>query len=449
MLYNHPLMDGIRYDLLLTNAHVLTMDSAGTQHSPGFVAVMGSKIAATGPMDKAPPAKSAAEVMDCSGCVVLPGLINCHTHLPMVYFRGMADDLALMDWLNNHIWPAEQRFLTPDFVYQATQLAVAECIKSGVTCVNDMYIFAADVARACSDSGLRAYVGEGVIDMPTAAAADWRAGKRLTEELIGQYRDHPLITPTVCAHAPYTCPPEVMRELHGVAQDHGLLYHTHVHESEFESDAIVWGRDDESPLHSLKRIGVLGPRMVAAHCVWVSDHDVAHMHDFDCGVAHCPTSNMKLGNGIAPVSSMLEGNVAVGIGTDGAASNNNLNIWEEIHLAALCAKYAYKDPTVVPASQALRFATSRAARLLHDDGIGVLAEGKCADIVVVEMDSMHQTPKFNHPDAVYAQLVYSTQAHDVRDTIVNGNVLLRHRHLTRIDEAELMAKAQEWVKANF
>ena len=442
-------MDSIRYDLLLTNAHVLTMDAKRTRYANGYIAVKGSHIALVGPMGEAPAAKLAAEVIDCSGCVVLPGLINCHTHLPMVYFRGMADDLPLMDWLQNHIWPAEQKFLNPEFVYESTLLAAAECIKSGVTCINDMYPFASDVGRACADAGLRAYVGEGVIEMPTASAPDWQAGKRLTEELIREFRGHSLVNPTVCVHAPYTCSPKVYQELHGLAREHDLLFHTHVHENEHEPDSIEWGKDDESVIHSLKRIGVLGPKMIAAHCVWISDHDIGHMHDMDCGVAHCPTSNMKLGNGIAPVYSMLEADLAIGVATDGAASNNNLNLWEEIHLAALVAKFAYKDPTVVPAPEALAFATSRAARLLHDESIGVIEQGRHADLVVVEMDRLHQTPSFSHPDAVYAQLVYSTQAHDVRDTIVNGNVLLRHRHFTRLDEAELKARAREWAKQNY
>jgi len=442
-------MEGEKYDLLLTHAHVLTMDEAGTQQPNGFVAVRGNSIAALGAMADCPPNGQAGETIDCAGCVVLPGLINCHTHLPMVYFRGMADDLPLMDWLKRHIWPAEREFLDPQFVYDATRLAVAECLRSGVTCVNDMYIYAADVARACVDSGLRAFIGEGVVDAPTASAPTWRDGLRLTEELIAQYKGHPMITPTVCPHAPYSCPPELLTALHGVAQQHGLLYHIHLHESEAEPDSIEWGKDDESPLHSLKRIGVLGPRMVAVHCVWISDHDVTHMHEFDCGVAHCPTSNMKLGNGIAPVHSMIEGEIPVGVGTDGAASNNNLNLWEEIHLAALSAKAVYKNPEVVPAETALSFASRRAAQLLHADHIGVIEAGRRADLAVVEMGRIYQAPLFHHEDAIYSQLVYSTQGGDVRDTIVDGKVLMRDRRLTQLDEMELKAKAQAWVDQHF
>jgi 5-methylthioadenosine/S-adenosylhomocysteine deaminase len=438
-------MEGARFDLLFTNAHILTMDGRDTQFAAGYLATNGSDIVALGPMSECPPANQAAETIDCAGCFLLPGLINCHTHLPMVYFRGMADDIALKSWLEDHIWPAERRYLNPDFVYQSTLLAAAECLKCGVTCVNDMYIYADSVARACSDAGLRAFVGEGVIQYPTASAPTWQDGRRLTEELIAKYQDHPLITPTVCVHAPYSCTPEILQAMHAVAREHELLYHIHLHENEQEPDSIDWGREDESPTHSLLRIGVLGPRMVAVHCVWISDHDIGHMQEHDCGVAHCPTSNMKLGNGVAPVHSMIEGNLAVGVGTDGAASNNNLNLWEEIHLSALTAKAAYKNPEVVPAQQALSFATSRAAQLLQAPHIGSLAVGKRADLVVVEANRLHLSPRYSHPDAPYALLVYSAQAAEVRDTVVDGKVLLRNRELTQLDEKELIATAQQWV----
>jgi 5-methylthioadenosine/S-adenosylhomocysteine deaminase len=438
-------MEGAKCDLLFTNAHVLTMDEMGTQHRPGYVAVEGNTIMSLGPMSECPPSGQAGEVIDCAGCYVLPGLINCHTHLPMVYFRGMADDIALEPWLKEHIWPAERQFLNPEFVYEATLLAAAESLKCGVTCVNDMYIFADSVAQACRDAGLRAFVGEGVIQYPTSSAPTWEDGRRLTEELIAKFDDDPLITPTVCAHAPYSCTPEILRAMHAVAQEHQLLYHIHLHESELEPDSIEWGKDDESPTHSLMRIGVLGPRMVAAHCVWISDHDIGHMYEHDCGVAHCPTSNMKLGNGIAPVHSMIEGDLAVGLGTDGAASNNNLNLWEEIHLAALAAKAAYKNPEVVPAYQALSFATSRAAQLLHADHIGQLTAGRRADIVVVETDRLHSVPRYHHAKAPYASLVYAHQAAEVRDTVVDGQLLVRRGKLTRMDEERLISKAQRYV----
>jgi 5-methylthioadenosine/S-adenosylhomocysteine deaminase len=256
-------------------------------------------------MEELAPDIAAAQRIDCADCAVLPGLVNAHTHLPMSYFRGMADDLPLMTWLQQHIWPAEKQHLSPSFVYEATVFAAAECIKCGVTCVNDMYLFAADVARACADAGLRAFVGEGVISYATPSAPTWADGVRLTRELIAQYSGHSLITPTVCAHAPYSCSVEVLQALHGLAQEHRLLFHTHLSETFDEADRIDWAPNEESPAHAMQRIGVLGPRMIAAHCVWVDDHDLHHMREQGCGVAHCPASNAKLGSGIAPVHSMV------------------------------------------------------------------------------------------------------------------------------------------------
>lgn len=442
-------MSGHSYDLLLTGAHVLCMDGAGTQYPDGYVAVRGGGIAAVGPLSALPPDAATTQRIDCTGCAVLPGLINAHTHLPMSYFRGMADDLQLMDWLEQHIWPAETRHLNPEFVYEATLFAAAECIKCGVTCVNDMYLFAADVARGCADAGLRAFVGEGVINYPTPSAPTWRDGVRLTRELISAYAQHPLITPTVCAHAPYTCSVELLQSLHGLAEQHGLLFHTHMSETFDEADRIDWAPNEESPVHAMQRVNVLGPRMIAAHCVWVDDHDLHHMQEFGCAVAHCPASNLKLGSGIAPVHSMVEAAVPVGIGTDGAASNNNLNLWEELHMAALLAKGVYKSAEVVPAPVALSFATSQGAKALGADHIGTLAPGKRADIVVVDLDGLHLAPRYPHATAVMGHLVYSAQAADVRDTIINGEVLLRDRKLTRLDEAELKAKARAWVARYF
>lgn len=442
-------MSGHSYDLLLTNAHVLCMDQAFTQHPQGFIAVAGTDIAAVGPMTALPVDAAATVHIDCTDCAVLPGLVNAHTHLPMVYFRGMADDLPLRAWLEQHIWPAEKKFLNPAFVYEATLFAAAECIKCGVTCVNDMYLFAADVARACAAAGLRAFVGEGVIDNATPSAPTWRDGVRLTRELIAAYKDHPLITPTVCAHAPYSCSVDLLQTLSALAQEHRLLFHTHMSETFDEADSIDWAPNEESPAHAMQRIGVLGPRMIAAHCVWVDDHDLGHMRQQGCSVAHCPTSNAKLGSGIAPVHSMVEASVPVGLGTDGAASNNNLNLWEELHMAAVLAKGVYKSAEVVPAPIALSFATNQGAAALGASHFGTLAAGKRADIVVTELSGLHLAPRYPHAGAVPSHLVYSAQAADVRDTIINGEVLLREHKLTRLDEAELKAKARAWVAANF
>jgi len=436
------------YDILLTHATVMTMDGIASVIDDGFVAIKDGKIGTLGPAAQAP-ADAADTAIDCRGCLVLPGLINSHTHLAMSYFRGIADDLNLDDWLTKHIFPAEAKYLNPEFVYSASLLGLAESFKCGVTCINDMYLFAADVARACQDAGMRAFVGEGVTKFPTPSAPTWKDGVKLTQRLLEQFTGDGLVTATVCPHAPYTCTPEILLELHGLAVEQDALYHIHLHETAGEPDKIDWADAEDSPTHTLMHLGVLGPKAIAAHCVWVDDHDLGHMREGGCSVAHCPTSNLKLGSGIAPVHSMVEAGVSVGVGTDGAASNNNLNIWEEIHLAALLAKGVYKDASVVPATSALGFATCEGARALWAESFGSIETGKLADLIVVELDGLHMTPLYPHPGALESELVYAAQARQVRDTIVNGKVVMRNRELKTLDEEKLAADAQAWVDANF
>jgi 5-methylthioadenosine/S-adenosylhomocysteine deaminase len=416
-------------------------------------------------------------VIDCAGCIVMPGLINCHTHLPMVAFRGLADDLPLMEWLTKHIWPAEARQLSPQFCHDATLLAAAECIRGGVTCVNDMYLFERDVARALADAGLRGIVGEGVIQFPTPSAKTWQDGRRLTAELLAEYAGHPLIEPSATCHAPYSCTPEILQSVHALAAEHGALFHIHLHETQAEPQHIAWLEPGETPTAGLARLGVLGPRTLAAHCVWCNPADIALLAAHGCGVAHDPQSNLKLASGVMPLAAMLDAGVAVGIATDGAASNNNLNLWEELQLAALLAKGAgclerrstdplsgnaalksrapqaangrpplqENDARRVPAAQAVALATREAARALGRRDIGVLAPGLRADIAVVDTRAPHLAPLYPHADAVYSVLAYSAQASDVRDVCVEGRLVMRGRQLLTLDEVEVMQRVQREV----
>lgn len=436
-------------DLLFTNARILTMDAQATQYESGFVAVQGSKVSGVGQLADLPDHTSATQVIDCSNCVLLPGLINTHTHQPMVYFRGMADDITLMDWLTKHIWPAEAKFLSADFVYQASLLAAAESIKGGVTTINDMYPFAMQVGKACADAGLRAFVGEGVVDAATPSGDNWQAQLSLAQAVFSEFRGHPLVTATACAHAPYSCSIDLLQAVHSLAQENGALFHLHLHETQGEPDMINWSGAGKTPTQALKGIGVLGPKLVAAHGVWLNGQDIKLLRDNNCAVAHCPSSNLKLGSGIAPVHNMVEAGLTVGVGTDGAASNNNLNLWEELTLAAMLAKGRELNPEVIPAQTALRFATSAAAKVLCCDSIGSIETGKQADLIVVELGGLNMVPLYPHGEAIYSQLVYSAQASGVRDTVVAGKILMRKRELLTLDEAELCAKAQEWIAENF
>lgn len=448
--------------LLLQGGRVLCLDESGTQYACGWVLLRGERIEAVGEGDD-PPTSSGAdtgadsggteaaatgvvEIINCSGCVVMPGLINCHTHLPMVYFRGLADDLPLEVWLREHIWPAESKQLNPDMVYGATQLAAAECIRGGTTCVNDMYLFEHSVAQALADCGLRALVGEGVLSFPTPSASGPEAGLALTEKLLADWGGHPLITPTVAPHAPYTCSAELLQSLSAIARAADAPLHIHLHETQAEPGMIRWREGDESPAEGLHRIGVLGGHCICAHCVHLRQRDMALMAAAGASSAHCPQSNLKLASGIAPLREMLAAGMDVGVGTDGAASNNNLSMWEEVQLAALLAKGGREmDATAVPARTALELATRRAARTVKRSDIGTLAPGMLADIIVVSLDAPHLAPLYEDEHAVYSHLAYSAQASDVRDTIVHGKVLMRDRRLLTLDEGQVKRDAWEWL----
>lgn len=439
--------------LLLAGGHVVCMDELGRQYPGGFVAVEGSRITALGPAAEAPHA-AGWELIDCAGCIVMPGLINCHTHLPMVYFRGLADDLPLHEWLTQHIFPAEGRHLSADFVHQATLLAAAECILSGTTCVNDMYLFELEVAHALDRAGLRGIVGEGVIGFPTASAPSWQDGLRLSLELAADFAGHARIQPGFAAHAPYTCDVELLSTLYNTAKSKDALFHIHLHETHAEPGMMGWALEGESPTAALRRIGAFGERLIGAHGVWLSEDDISLLAAGGCSIAHCPCSNLKLASGIAPVPELLAAGVPVGLGTDGAASNNNLNLFEDLHTAALLPKGAHRDPsrldaTRLPARTAVELATRLAAKALKRSDIGLLAPGMLADIIVLDATAPHLSPRYSHEGAVYSHLAYSAQASDVRDVIVHGTELMRSRRLLTLDAAALSRQAQQWVAANY
>jgi 5-methylthioadenosine/S-adenosylhomocysteine deaminase len=443
------------------------MDSALTVHDPGYVAVRDGLVIAVGavggtighcPDSGFGEQPHPATTIDCTGCIVLPGLINCHTHLPMVAFRGLADDLPLMEWLTKHIWPAEARMLSPQFCRGATLLAAAECVRGGVTCVNDMYLFEAAIGDALEQAGLRGIIGEGVIKYPTPSAPDWRAGRVLTTDLLAQYTGHSLIEASVTCHAPYSCTPEILQAMHALACEYSALFHIHLHETHSEPAQIDWLRDAETPTAGLARLGVLGPRTLAAHCVWCNPDDIALLAEHRCGVAHDPQSNLKLASGVMPLTAMLDAGVAVGIATDGAASNNNLNLWEELQLAALLAKGAAHcagtdgglpllDARAVPACQAVALATRDAARALGRRDIGTLAPGLRADICVVDTRAPHLQPRHPGAGSAYALLAYSAQSSDVRDVCVEGKLLMRGRQLLTLDADEAAARVQRMIRS--
>ena len=400
-------------DLLLTNAVVLTMDPQYNQYSPGAVAITGDSIVAVGDIAGE---YTAAQTVDCLGRVLMPGLVNAHTHAPMTLLRGLADDLRLDVWLLGYMMPVEREFVNPDFVRLGTGLACAEMIRSGVTTYADMYYYEAAVAQATADAGMRALCGQTVLKFPTPDARSYEDSLALAREFIVQWKDHPLIVPAVSPHAPYTCTPEILQACAALAVEFDVPLHTHISETLLEVDNSR--REHGMPVVPwVKRNQLLEAKLLAAHCVHIDEGEMRTLKNAGAGIAHNPTSNLKLASGVAPVTQMLQYGLNVGIGTDGPASNNDLDMFTEVHLAAILAKGISGDPTVLPARQALTMATRLGARALHIGHLtGSLAPGKRADLILVDIETLHNTPAFRRdPNAIYAQVVYAAKAIGIAD----------------------------------
>ncbi len=430
-------------DLILKGGIVVTMNDAGDVFDPGAVVVQGDHIVAVGP-EAVAAQYSARETVDCAGQAVIPGLVNAHTHLPMTLLRGLADDRRLDVWLLGYMMPVEREFVNPDFVRLGTLLACAEMIRSGVTCFADMYYFEEDVAWAVVEAGLRGLCTQTVLKFPSPDAASYEESLEASRDFIRRWKGHPLVVPGVAPHAPYTCTEDILRACAELAVEFDVPLHIHIAETAQEVEDSR--REHGMPVVPwVKKQGVLEARVLAAHCVHIDAGEMRTLRNAGAGVAHNPTSNLKLSSGIAPVKQMLEVGLHVGIGTDGPASNNDLDMFEEMRLAALLAKGVSGDPTALPAKQALALATIEGARALHmGDITGSLEPGKRADIAIVNLSGLHQTPKFGHEaNAIYAQLVYTGKSSDVAHVLCNGRWLMRDRRLLTLDEGDLAVQAQE------
>jgi 5-methylthioadenosine/S-adenosylhomocysteine deaminase len=364
----------------------------------------------------------------------------------MACFRGLADDLSLMQWLHEYIFPVEAK-LTGGIVYQATLLSLAEMIKSGTTSFSDMYLFAKDVARAAQKSGMRAWIGEVLHDFPSPNYGEVAAGYQYVEELFAMFSGHPLINITVAPHAVYTCSPELLKNLKNIADKHDALYSIHLAENEEEMKGSQ-ERHGASPVMHLENLGLLDGRVVADHCVMLTDEEIALLARRGVKVAHCPESNMKLASGIAPVPRMLAAGLSVGLGTDGSASNNNVDMFGEMNSAAKLHKVNLLDPTTMPAETVLEMATTQGARVLAAESeIGSLEPGKKADLIVLDMNQPHLTPLFNIP----SHMVYAARGRDVVHSVINGSIVMRNRQLTTLDEKAILANMMilaEQIKKN-
>jgi 5-methylthioadenosine/S-adenosylhomocysteine deaminase len=434
-------------DIILKGGTIITMNERFDIIHDGMIAIADSKLVAVGSRAELESQYDATDVIDCAGHYILPGLVNAHTHVPMTLLRAMADDLRLDVWLMGYIMPVEREFVSPEFVKLGTTLACAEMIRGGVTAFSDMYYFESDIAQATADAGLRAFLGESILKFPTPDAATYEDSLEYTREFIEKWKDHPLITPSVAPHAPYSNTEETLQKSVALAKEYGFPMMIHIAETarEVEDNMELYGK---TVVPWVKDQGVLDVPIIAAHCVHIDEHEMRMLKKHGASVAHCPSANLKLASGIAPVQQMLEIGINVAIGTDGPASNNDLDMFEEMRLAALIAKVAPHNPTALPAKQALKMATINGARALGlGDVTGSLEVGKLADVIIVDAQPLHNIPRFDvNPDAPYSQIVYSAKSSDVQHTICHGKILMRDRQLLTIDEKTLHANAVAYAE---
>src|SRR5688572_9393354 len=436
-----------KVDTLFINAIVLTMGEKLNQYDPGAVAVKGDSIVAVGPEAEIKKEYSADEVIDCNKKVLMPGLINAHTHVPMTLLRGLADDLRLDVWLMGYMLPVEREFVSPSFVRLGTLIACAEQIRSGVTTFNDMYYFEDDVAQATADAGMRAVCGQTVIRFPVPDASAYEDSLAMARTFIQKWKGHELIVPAVAPHAPYSTTPEILKACAELAKEFDVPLHIHISETAFEVENM---RNEQGMpvVPYVKKQGLLEAKVIAAHCVHIDVGEIRTLKHANAGISHNPSSNLKLASGFAPVTKMLENGVNVGIGTDGPASNNDLDMFEEVRLASFAAKASSNDPTALPAATALLMATRLGAQALHIGHLtGSIESGKRADLILVDTSPLHNSPRFmRDPMNAYAQLVFASKSTDVTDVMVNGRWLMREHKLLTLNEKDLIDQAREVAK---
>ncbi len=424
-------------DLLIEHATILTMDANLTIIEDGTIGIRGNRIAYIGPTLSMEQRTSAAKLIDAHGGIVLPGLINGHTHAAMTLFRGLADDLPLMDWLNHYIFPVEAR-MDEAFVYSGTLLGCAEMILSGTTTFCDMYLFEEETARAAAKAGMRALVGEVLYDFPSPNYGSIDKGFRYTQQLIDAWKGHPLISVAVEPHALYTCSPDLLKEANAIALRNGVPLILHVAETLSELETIQ-ARYGKKPFEHMEALGICGDHVIADHCTHLDMEEMERIRRYGIRVVTNPESNMKLVAGNAPIPELIEQGIVVGLGTDGAASNNDLDLFSEMNTLAKIHKVSRLDPTVMDAVTVLRCATSEGAKALGmADSIGSLEVGKKADVIVVDTDRPHLTPLYNP----YSHLVYCANGADVIHSIIDGRLVMENRNVLTLDLADVMEAAE-------
>ena len=428
-------------DQVWSARYVITMDAQRRVIENGAVAVRGERILAVGPKAEIDRQYQPRQRLDRSDAILAPGLINTHAHAPMSLFRGIADDMRLQDWLEKFIFPAEAKNVSPDFVRWGTRLACLEMLLSGATTYTDMYYFEDVVAEATREAGMRGVLGETIIGFPVPDSKTPADALKFTERYIMRFRNDPLIVPAVAPHAVYTNSDDTLKASRALANKYGVPMLIHLSETKKENDDTLAKRK-MTPSQLLDSLGALNGRTLAAHGVWLTDGDIRILKQRGVGVAHCPSSNMKLSSGVAPVMKLLQAGVHVGLGTDGpAGSNNDSNLFEEMDLAAKLQKVTTGDPRALPAKTALEMATLGGARALGmEKEIGSLEPGKRADLITVRLDRPHAVPLYD----VYSQMVYALKGSDVRDVMVNGKAVVRDARSLVLNEQQILAKAAEY-----
>jgi 5-methylthioadenosine/S-adenosylhomocysteine deaminase len=427
-------------DLLVLGGTLVSMDKERRIVLDAGIAIVGGRIVAVGSRRDISGTYTAPQTVNADGRLIVPGLINGHTHIPMTLFRGLADDLDLQDWLTKYIFPAEAKNVSEEFVRAGTRLGLAEMIRGGTTTYCDMYYFEDAIADETAKAGVRGVLGETIIDFPVADNKTNAEGMAYVAKFVQRWKGHELIVPAIAPHSPYTVSEEHLKAVHAFSESTGAPIVTHISETKREVDDSVKAKG-ASPIDYLSRIGFLSNKVIAAHVVWPSDEELDLLKKTGVGVIHNPQSNMKLASGVAPVPEMLKRGLLVGLGTDGAASNNDLNMWEEMDTAAKLHKVFSGDPKVLSAEEAFEMATIRGAQALHlETEIGSIEKGKRADLVIVERDSLNQIPLYN----VYSDLVYATKANDVETVIINGRIVMRDRRLLTLNEQEIKASARRF-----
>ncbi|MCE5195521.1 MAG: amidohydrolase [Nitrospiraceae bacterium] len=427
-------------DYIIRADYLLPMDEKLSVIKNGALAIHGKKILDVDTYDAISKKYSSENVINGANRVVIPGLINTHTHAAMVYFRGIADDLPLKEWLEEHIWPAEKKWLSSEFVADATELACLEMLKAGITTYNDMYFFENASAISIKKLGMRAVLGTGLLDFPTVEAKTTDEYFNKVEKFIKTWEKDELIIPCIAPHSVYTCGPETLKKAKQAADKYNVPIHIHVSEAKWEAEEIT-AKYGMRPVQFLDELGFLNERIIAAHCVWLDENEIETLAKHKVGVSHCIESNLKLSSGIAPVPQMLKAGIKVSLGTDGAASNNDLDILSEMSTAAKVHKAIFNDPTALDAKTVLLMATKWGAEVLGLGRItGSLEKGKAADVVMLNLDKPHLTPLYD----IYSHLVYSAKSSDVETVFVNGKLVVENRKLCTADEEEILVKTREW-----